>query len=276
MKQIPSALIVIMILLVPALSNATLDYRSILDKKLDSPVLDVTADPSGDLVFFLTAKAVLIYSTEEQTVLDRIPVTTSYDRIAYQEKNRLVLTGANPSHINIIRFDRIYDIDLSGRAFKGPADAKVTLVVFDDYQCPYCARLDKFIQQVMENFPNDVKYVVKHFPLSSHKFSHDGAMAALAAGKQNKFWEFHEKLIEQYNRVNEERIVEVAKTVGLDMDRFEKDRNLASSRELIEADLKNGRDIGVNGTPSLYMNGKQINNREIGKLPELIIEELGK
>ena len=75
-----------------------------------------------------------------------------------------------------------------------PADAKVTLVVFDDYQCPYCARLERFIHQVLEQFPNDVKYVIKHFPLSNHPFAHPGAMASLAAGKQGKFWEFQEKL----------------------------------------------------------------------------------
>lgn len=136
--------------------------------------------------------------------------------------------------------------------------------------------MDKFIHQVLKLFPNDVKYVIKHFPLSSHKFSRAGAMAALAAGKQNKFWEFHEKLLENYNKLNEEKIVEVADTLGLDMDRFEKDRNLASSRELIKADMKNGKEVGVEGTPALFMNGKRIRNREIGKLQELIIKELGR
>ena len=76
----------------------------------------------------------LIYSTTDQAVLDRIPVEKQFDRIAYQDPDRLVLTAAEPSRINIIRFSRIYDIDLSGRAVKGPRDAKVTLVVFDDYQ----------------------------------------------------------------------------------------------------------------------------------------------
>jgi hypothetical protein len=76
----------------------------------------------------------LIYSTDDRTVLDRIPLKASYDRIAFQKDDRLILTATKPSQINIIRFSRIFDIELAGRAVKGPKDAKVTLVVFDDYQ----------------------------------------------------------------------------------------------------------------------------------------------
>jgi hypothetical protein len=86
------------------------------------------------MIFILTPGAVLIYSATDQAVLDRIPVEKPFDRIAYQDPDRLVLTAGDPSRINIIRFSRIYDIDLSGRAVKGPLDAKVTLAVFDDYQ----------------------------------------------------------------------------------------------------------------------------------------------
>ena len=96
--------------------------------------LVMTTNPAEDLVFILTPKAVVIYSTAERAVLDRIPVDASFDRIAYQNDDRLVLTATEPSRISIIRFSRIYDIDLSGRAVKGPPEAKVTLVVFDDYQ----------------------------------------------------------------------------------------------------------------------------------------------
>jgi len=126
--------IVFMIVLLPAALHAAFEVETILKADIGAPILDVATNPAEELVFVLTPGVVLIYSTTDQAVLDRIPVEKQFDRIAYQDPDRLILTGAEPSRINIVRFSRIYDIDLSDRAFKGPQDAKVNLVVFDDYQ----------------------------------------------------------------------------------------------------------------------------------------------
>ena len=126
--------VVLLVILLPAALQAAFEVESILKADIGAPILDVTTNPAEDMVFVLTPGAVLIYSTTDQGVLDRIPVDKQFDRIAYQDTDRLVLTAAAPSRISIIRFSRIYDIDLSGRAVTGPRDAKVSLVVFDDYQ----------------------------------------------------------------------------------------------------------------------------------------------
>jgi hypothetical protein len=126
--------VLLLIMLLPATLHAAFEVETILKADIGAPILDVTTNPAEELVFVLTPGAVVIYSTTDQVILDRIPVEKQFDRIAYQDPDRLVLTAAEPSRINIIGFSRIYDINLSGRAFKGPRDAKVTLVVFDDYQ----------------------------------------------------------------------------------------------------------------------------------------------
>ena len=126
--------ILLVFFLTPSMLQAAFEHENILKADVDSPILDVTTNPAEDLIFVLTPGAVLIYSTDDQAILDRIPVDNQFDRIAYQNDDRLVITSANPSRINIVRFSRIYDIDLTGRAVKGPPEAKVTLVVFDDYQ----------------------------------------------------------------------------------------------------------------------------------------------
>ena len=126
--------VILAVILIPAVLHAAFEYERILKADIGAPILDVTTIPAGDLVFVLTQGMVLIYSTDDQAVLDRMPVEKQFDRIAYQDEDRLVLSAGNTSMINIIRFSRIYDIDLSDRAIKGPRDAKVTLVVFDDYQ----------------------------------------------------------------------------------------------------------------------------------------------
>lgn len=125
---------ILLVVLLPATLHAAFEHESILKVDIAAPILDVTTNPAEDLVFILTSEAVLIYSIADQVVLDRIVLDASFERIAYQGDDRLVLTAAEPSRINIIQFSRIYDIDLSGRAVKGPPDARVTLVVFDDYQ----------------------------------------------------------------------------------------------------------------------------------------------
>lgn len=129
---------------------------------------------------------------------------------------------------------------------------------------------------MLDTYPNDVKYIIKHFPLSSHPFAHPGAMAALAAGNQGKFWEFHSQLLENHEQINDRKILEIAGGLGLDMDRFNQDRRSATSRQLIQADVADGRKAGVRGTPAVFMNGKRVGNRDLGSLPELIRRELAR
>lgn len=266
--------VLILTLTAPAL-HAEISFEPILTEYMDEPVLDMATNPDQGLIFFLTPSAVLLYSPNEKDVIDRIPLKDRFDRVDQYGEDQLILTRSQPAWVQIIQYSRIFSIDIANRAFKGQADAKVTIVVFDDYQCPYCARLERFVEQVLEQFPTGVKYVIKHFPLSSHAFAHNGAMAALAAGKQGKFWEFHGRLLENHDQVNEQKIQDIAGELKLDMERFKKDRQSASSRKLIQEDIKNGRDIGVSGTPSAFINGKRIRNQDLGRLPELIIRELG-
>ncbi len=127
---------------------------------------------------------------------------------------------------------------------------------------------------MLEKFSNDVNYVVKHFPLANHAFAHQSAMAVLAAGKQGKFWEFHGQLLENHDQINEEKIIQIAGEMGLNMDQFDLDRQSAASRQLIQQDIENGQQIGVRGTPSVFLNGKRVHKP--GKIPELIMKELEK
>ena len=269
-------IVAVMLILAPAGLQAAFEYETILKADIDGTILDVAADPDAELVFLLTSEAVLIYSTEDKAVLDRIPLDGRFDRITYQPDDRLVLTAAKQARINIVQFSRIYDIDLTGRAVKGPKDAGVTLVVFDDYQCPYCARLERFTHQLMDIYPEDLNYAIKHFPLSSHPLANQGAAAALAAGNQGKFWEFHSRLLENHDQLSEEKITEIATGLNLDMEKFKQDRASEQVRKIIAEDVANGRQVGVTGTPSVFLNGKRIEGRKIGNLPALISRELEK
>ena len=134
--------------------------------------------------------------------------------------------------------------------------------------------MERFIQQLLEQYPDDLNYVIKHYPLPNHKFADEGAMAALAAGNQGKFWAFHSQLLENHKQVNEDKLQEIAGKLELDMEKFNQDRVSADLRRIVREDVANGRRVGVRGTPTVFLNGKRVKNP--GALPELIRQELEK
>ena len=129
---------------------------------------------------------------------------------------------------------------------------------------------------MLDKYPNEVKLVVKHFPLRNHKFARKAATAALAAEEQGKFWEFHHKLFQNYKTLNDSKIQDIAKKLGLNMEKFNKDMNSPVIAELINRDLENGRQVGVGGTPTIFVNGKISKNRDLSGFSAMIEAELKK
>ena len=128
---------------------------------------------------------------------------------------------------------------------------------------------------MLEKHSDNVKYVVKHFPLSGHQFAHKAAMGALSSNNQGKFWEFHEKLLKNFEDLNDEKIKGIAQELDLDMERFDRDMQSEDNRRIIKEDIENGDRIGVDGTPSVFLNGKRIKNRDLSQLPVIIERVLG-
>jgi protein-disulfide isomerase len=117
------------------------------------------------------------------------------------------------------------------------------------------------LEQVLEKNPESLKLVFKHFPLRNHKFARPAAIAALAAEKQGKFWEFHDLLFKDYNRLNEQKVKEIARQLNLDMEKFEKDRKDPRIGAIINRDMSEGNRVGVRGTPTVFINGRLLRNR---------------
>ena len=132
------------------------------------------------------------------------------------------------------------------------------------------------LEQVLEKNPNQVKLVFKNFPLRNHKSAMPAAIAALAAEKQGKFWEFHDLLFKDYNRLNEQKIKEIAQQLNLDMEKFEKDRKDPRIRAMINRDVSEGNRVGVRGTPTVFINGRLLRNRNPAGFQELIEKALKK
>jgi len=129
---------------------------------------------------------------------------------------------------------------------------------------------------LLEKNPDNVKLVIKHFPLSSHKFAKKAATAALAADRQGKFWEFHEQLFKNFRSLNNQKINEIATSLELDMEKFTADQKSPEIQALITRDIRNGQAIGVRGTPTIFLNGKRVKNRSIQNFQKMIDREIEK
>jgi len=115
---------------------------------------------------------------------------------------------------------------------------------------------------------------MKQFPLRNHRFARPAARAALAAELQNRFWEYHDGLFKNMRNMSEETILSTAKNLGLDLEKFEKDRKDPRIGNIINRDLADGNRIGVRGTPSIFINGKRVNQRSFEVFSSVIEEEL--
>ncbi len=121
-----------------------------------------------------------------------------------------------------------------------------------------------------------MKLVFKNFPLRNHKFAWPAAIAALAANKQGKFWELHDQLYENYNRLSDQKIREIAQQVGLDIEKFDKDMKDPELKAIVERDFQEGARAGVRGIPTIFVNGRQLKNRSFQGFQAAIEKELAR
>ena len=130
---------------------------------------------------------------------------------------------------------------------------------------------------MLEQYPNDVKLVFKNFPLTRiHKFAQNAAIATLAANQQGKFWEYHSELFKNYNKLNDAKFDEIAQSLGLNMEQFKQDMKNPALAAMVQRDLKDGVDAGVRGTPSIFINGRRLQQRSLPGFKQVIDAELAK
>jgi len=154
---------------------------------------------------------------------------------------------------------------------KGPADAPVTIVEFADFECPFCARNLPLVQQVLEAYPTQVKFVYKEFPLTSiHRNALAASKAAVAAQKQGKYWEMHGKLFANFQNLEADAVEKFAAEIGLDVEQWKKDLASPEVDKRVQEDLRLARAIGVRGTPTMFVAGLRVTNRSFEGIKEMI------
>ena len=150
----------------------------------------------------------------------------------------------------------------------------MTIAVFDDYQCSACALLEQILKDVRQIYPEEVKLVIKHYPNADHRISTEAAIAARAADTQGKFWEFHRALFKNQELLDKATIAAIARQLALDMTKFNQDLKSQTIKAIVDRDLREGRQLGINVTPTVFINGKHLERISLGDINEMIAAEL--
>lgn len=170
-----------------------------------------------------------------------------------------------------------FPVEVGNAPMMGGKDAKVTIVEFSDFQCPFCAKGADLLKEIKKKYGNKVKVAFKNFPLPFHNHAEQAAVAGLCANEQGAdyFWKMHDEMFANQESLDAEGLKKTAKKIGLKMDGFEK--CLAENKYLaqVKADMEEGKKVKVKSTPTFFVNGKLINGAQpVEVFSEIIDEEL--
>jgi protein-disulfide isomerase len=171
----------------------------------------------------------------------------------------------------------VFKVPLENSPVKGSPDALVTMVEFSDYQCPFCSRADATVKKLQEEYGNKLRVVMKQNPLSFHPRAKPAALGALAAGEQGKYWEYHDKLFANARALEDADLEKYASEIGLDVARWKKDLSKESFQQIITRDQSLAGQLGANGTPAFFINGRLLSGAQpLERFKALIDEEYAK
>jgi protein-disulfide isomerase len=213
----------------------------------------------------------------EEATAHRTALQTALDAQAAQIEE-LAARVAKDEPTAAVRPDRPdpaarYKVDIDGAHARGPDDAKVTVVIFSDFQCPFCARVQATLRQVETKYGKDVRLVAKHNPLPMHNRAMAAAIAAEAAGRQGKFFEMHDLLYENGRDLTDANFVKWARKIKLDVPRFEEDLKDPSIKSTIEKHQRQATELGARGTPAFFINGRFLSGAQPITSFEKVIDE---
>jgi protein-disulfide isomerase len=169
------------------------------------------------------------------------------------------------------------DVPVGDSPAKGPKSAPVTIVIFSDFQCPFCSRVEPTLAQLEKDYAGKLRFVWKNQPLPFHDKAKPAAEAAMAAGAQGKFWEMHDKLFANQQSLDRATFEKHAQELGLNMEKFKSDLDTHKFEEQIKKDSEEGTKVGANGTPTFFINGYQlVGAQPVDAFKKLIDEQLKK
>lgn len=189
---------------------------------------------------------------------------------AYQQQQQENLQSSRQSFLEQMKTNPSAIIGSSPTT--GASSQQIVLLEFSDFQCPFCARAHQTIKQFMDKHQGQVTLVYKHLPLSQiHSEALPAAKASWAAQQQGKFWQYQDALFSQQEKLGEDLYVQIATTLNLDLEQFNRDRQSAEAQASIQKDLELAQALGISGTPFFVMNGETFSGAvELSEMEEVL------
>lgn len=171
----------------------------------------------------------------------------------------------------------VYRVPVGTSPAKGPDDAQVTVVIFSDFQCPFCSRVEPTLKSLEDDYKGKIRFVWKNNPLPFHQNAGPSAEAAMAASDQGKFWEMHDKLFADQQHLDRPTFEKYAQDLGLNMDKFKASLDANSHKNVIEEDKTLASTLGASGTPSFFINGRPLRGAQpLPQFKAVVDEEVAK
>ena len=197
-----------------------------------------------------------------------------------QEEFQKMIVDLSKKHKVEIYFskpDIKMNIDVGQSPSFGSKDAKVKIIEFSDFQCPFCVRAAATVNDLKKMYGNKIQVAFKHYPLPMHQQAKPASEASMCVNEQSadKFWKYHDKLFANVEKLDDESLKKYAKEVGADMGKFEKCVSEKKYAKLVESDMEYGNRLGVRSTPTFFVNGRLVQGAQPAEaFKEIIDEEL--
>jgi predicted DsbA family dithiol-disulfide isomerase len=175
-----------------------------------------------------------------------------------ERRDALIAKLRTDDHVKVALEEPRVNVASAGHPWTGGKDAPVTIVEFSDFQCPYCRSAEPVLKQVRAKYGDKVKLVYMDFPLGMHQHAMDAAVAGRCAAEQNKFWELHDAMFSDQTKLDAAGLKASAAKVGLDMAKFNACLEAKPGANGIKSDQAQGERLGVSGTPTFFVNGREL------------------
>ena len=223
----------------------------------------------------IVAGSFLVKTSLDQAAGELAGIRTAMAEMPSRVAQAPARPNPRPQQANRPDPNRRYEISTEGSPARGPEAAKVTLVEFSDFECPFCGRVRPTLAQIEEEYGDDVRIVFKHLPLAMHPKAPAAHAASEAAHRQGKFWEMHDLIFDNQREISDEKYQEWAGTLGLDLEKFNADRNSKEVKDRVQIDVRQAQGLNVRGTPGFFVNGRFLSGAQpFEAFKRLIDEEL--
>src|SRR5262245_5658355 len=260
------------VLLTREANKSGVSVETLLDREVHSKIMPITAEEIE--VFYRSNQSRL--GMELKEAREQIRDFLRVKKIEIQQTLYLKSLRSNSRIETYLKPPPLFraEVPIMGAPSKGPEYAPVTIVKFEDFQCPFCKQFQQTVTELLSRYNGKIRLVHKDLPLDSiHPKARRTAEAARCADEQGKFWNYHDILYVNYPEMSEENLKNFAREVGLDVNAFDRCLSSGKYKAAVQRDLIDGTKLGVTGTPTFFINGREISGNQPLEIFAAIIDE---